>query len=303
MEFSFATSLFRSIVTLFLFFPFFSHEQKSLLNRAIHRQIPDMDVFFLNINVRRSHLLSDSLLEISRKQLDLKKKLKVTFVGEPGLDMGGLTKEWFLLLIKEIFDSDYGMFVYHKQSRCYWFSTTQAGNNLREYNLIGVLTGLAVYNSIILDLHFPTACYKKLLSPPVVPSDLDSSDVGTAQTTMDDFAEVMPDVAVGLKQLLAYEGSVEEDFCMTFQVMLLLSLIHTYSEREEQCLKITQPFTHESCSLPSLIQVSVEEFGEVKTHVLKPGGDNIPVTNESRKGLIPLELSFRRFSSLLLLFA
>jgi len=183
-----------------------------------------MDVFFLNINVRRSHLLSDSLLEISRKQLDLKKKLKVTFVGEPGLDMGGLTKEWFLLLIKEIFHSNYGMFVYHKQSRCYWFSTTNDGNNLREYNLIGVLTGLAVYNSIILDLHFPTACYKKLLSPPVVPPDLEASDVGAAKISMDDFAEVMPDVAVGLKQLLTYEGSVEEDFCMTFQVRFLFFL-------------------------------------------------------------------------------
>lgn len=131
------------------------------------------------------------IFKVSRKQLDLKKKLKVTFVGEPGLDMGGLTKEWFLLLIKKIFHSDYGMFVYHHSSRCYWFSTTQSGN-LREYNLIGVLTGLAVYNSIILDLHFPTACYKKLLSPPVVPSDIESNNVGTAEVTLDDFAEVMP---------------------------------------------------------------------------------------------------------------
>lgn len=47
-------------------------------------------------------------IQIARKQADLKKKLKVTFVGEPGLDMGGLTKEWFLLLIKQIFDPDYG---------------------------------------------------------------------------------------------------------------------------------------------------------------------------------------------------
>ena len=29
-------------------------------------------------------------------------------MGEPGLDMGGLTKEWFLLLIRHIFDEDYG---------------------------------------------------------------------------------------------------------------------------------------------------------------------------------------------------
>ena len=43
--------------------------------------------------------------------------LKVSFVGEPGLDMGGLTKEWFQLLIRKIFEPDYGMFVYHDKSR------------------------------------------------------------------------------------------------------------------------------------------------------------------------------------------
>lgn len=41
--------------------------------------------------------------QIASKQKDLKKKLRVSFVGEPGLDMGGLTKEWFLLLIRDIF--------------------------------------------------------------------------------------------------------------------------------------------------------------------------------------------------------
>ena len=46
--------------------------------------------------------------QIARKQHDLKKKLKVTFVGEAGLDMGGLTKEWFLLLIRQIFREEYG---------------------------------------------------------------------------------------------------------------------------------------------------------------------------------------------------
>ena len=80
--------------------------------------------------------MEDSLKEISEKQKDLKKKLKISFVGEPGLDMGGLTKEWFQLLIRKIFDPDYGMFVYFPHSRCYWFSVSKQGN-LREYNLIG----------------------------------------------------------------------------------------------------------------------------------------------------------------------
>ena len=52
--------------------------------------------------------------------------------------------------------------------------------------------GLAVYNSIILDLHFPSICYKKLLSPPVVPS-ADTSAVGIVkEPTIDDLSEIMP---------------------------------------------------------------------------------------------------------------
>ncbi|KAJ7336715.1 Putative E3 ubiquitin-protein ligase HTD2 [Desmophyllum pertusum] len=82
--------------------------RKSLVAKVQRREMPDMGMLFLNIKVRRSHLISDSLNEISRKQRDLKKKLKVTFAGEPGLDMGGLTKEWFLLLIRRIFRQEYG---------------------------------------------------------------------------------------------------------------------------------------------------------------------------------------------------
>ena len=46
-------------------------------------------------------------------------------MGEPGLDMGGLTKEWFQLLIRKIFEPDYGMFVYHSHSRYYDYYVVQ----------------------------------------------------------------------------------------------------------------------------------------------------------------------------------
>ena len=47
-------------------------------------------------------------IQLMQKQEDLKKKVKVKFAGEPGLDMGGLTKEWFLLLVTKIFQPEYG---------------------------------------------------------------------------------------------------------------------------------------------------------------------------------------------------
>ncbi|XP_025415206.1 probable E3 ubiquitin-protein ligase HECTD2 [Sipha flava] len=230
--------------------------RKSLVSKVARRQTPNIDIFFFNINVRRSHLVQDSLNEIAFKQKDLKKKLKVTFAGEPGLDMGGLTKEWFLLLIREIFHANYGMFVYYSHSRCYWFSTGQTDNkNLREYNLIGVLMGLAVYNSIILDLSFPGICYRKLLSPPVVPADNDINVGVVENPTLDDLNEIMPDVANGLKHLLEYEGNVEEDMGLTFQV-------------------------------------SLEEHVTPKTYKLKPNGENISVTNENRQEYVNLYLNW-----------
>lgn len=42
---------------------------------------------------------------------DFKKPLKVKFEGEVGIDEGGLVKEWFQLLVAQIFSPQYGMFV------------------------------------------------------------------------------------------------------------------------------------------------------------------------------------------------
>ncbi|XP_007894931.2 probable E3 ubiquitin-protein ligase HECTD2 [Callorhinchus milii] len=227
--------------------------RQSLVDKVSRRQRPDMNMLFLNIEVRRMHMVSDSLDELTRKRADLKKKLKVTFVGEAGLDMGGLTKEWFLLLIRQIFQADYGMFAYQWDSRCYWFSSFKC-ENYSEFRLVGALMGLAVYNSITLDIRFPPCCYKKLLSPPVVPCD-QNTPVGVALLTLDDLHQVMPDLAHGLMELMTYEGNVEEDFCSTFQVLQ-------------------------------------EEFGTIKSYILKPGGDRIPVTNQNRKEYVHLYVDF-----------
>ncbi|XP_048362006.1 probable E3 ubiquitin-protein ligase HECTD2 [Sphaerodactylus townsendi] len=227
--------------------------RQSLVDKVSRRQRPDMNMLFLNVKVRRMHLVSDSLDELTRKRADLKKKLKVTFVGEAGLDMGGLTKEWFLLLIRQIFHPDYGMFTYHKDSHCHWFSSLNC-DNYSEFRLVGALMGLAVYNSITLDIRFPPCCYKKLLSPPIVPCD-QNAPVGIGSVTIDDLCQVMPELAHGLKELLSYEGNVEEDFYSTFQVFQ-------------------------------------EEFGVIKCYNLKPGGDKIPVTNQNRKEYVQLYVDF-----------
>ena len=64
----------------------------------------------------------------------------MTFIGEPGLDLGGLTKEWFLILLRDLFRPEYGMFVFNKDAGTYWFSMENKDKKLKEYNLIGVVS-------------------------------------------------------------------------------------------------------------------------------------------------------------------
>jgi len=41
---------------------------------------------------------------------ELKGKLHVEFAGEEGIDAGGVTREWFLLLSRDIFNPNYALF-------------------------------------------------------------------------------------------------------------------------------------------------------------------------------------------------
>jgi hypothetical protein len=66
----------------------------------------------MRMNVRRAYLLGDSVdavMSLSRK--DLRKLWRFEFIGEMGIDAGGLAREWFELVCKEIFDPDMGLWM------------------------------------------------------------------------------------------------------------------------------------------------------------------------------------------------
>lgn len=59
----------------------------------------------LRISVRRAYVLEDSYNQLRmRPTQDLKGRLNVHFQGEEGIDAGGLTREWYQLLSRVIFD-------------------------------------------------------------------------------------------------------------------------------------------------------------------------------------------------------
>ena len=64
----------------------------------------------VRMNVRRQFLLGDSVdavMSLSRK--DLRKLWRFEFIGEMGIDAGGLAREWFQLVTEEIFNPNVGL--------------------------------------------------------------------------------------------------------------------------------------------------------------------------------------------------
>ncbi|KAJ2815677.1 putative E3 ubiquitin-protein ligase, partial [Coemansia furcata] len=116
----------------------------------------------LKLLIRRRCLVEDSLHQLATREQDLKKRLKIEFVGEEGVDAGGLAKEWFMLLVRELMNPMHGMFVRESDADACWFNPASLESS-NQYFLVGVVVGLALYNSTILDMHLPLPVFKKLL--------------------------------------------------------------------------------------------------------------------------------------------
>lgn len=175
---------------------------------------------YLVLKVRRDCLVEDSLRSVSEVvgtgQEEIKKGLRIEFLGEEGLDSGGLRKEWFLLLVREVFDPEHGLFVYDEDSHyCYFNSGTFETSD--QFFLVGAVLGLAIYNSTILDVALPPFAFRKLLaSAPNYTGPATSSSRPSSGHTLEDLAEFRPTLAKGLRQLLEFDGDVEETFCRDF---------------------------------------------------------------------------------------
>lgn len=209
---------------------------------------PDMCI----LRIRRNHLLEDALDEVARqKPKDLFKPLRVHFIGEDGIDAGGVKKEFFQLLVAEVLSPDYGMLSYQAESRTYWFCPVTLEED-SSFLLLGLILGLAIYNGVLLDFPLPLALYRKMLGHEVRLRDLE---------------DMQPSLGRGLQALLAYEppldergeplpgSAVEEVFCQSFAV-------------EVPC------------------------WGERRLVELKPGGADVPVTEDSRREFVDLYVDF-----------
>ena len=72
----------------------------------------------LAVHVRRSHVFDDSFRELNRRTPDeWKHRFYIVFEGEEGQDAGGLLREWYMIISKEIFNPGYALFMINPGDR------------------------------------------------------------------------------------------------------------------------------------------------------------------------------------------
>ncbi|OTF72070.1 E3 ubiquitin-protein ligase HERC4-like protein [Euroglyphus maynei] len=136
-------------------------QQNSAANLSIQKQIlmsipVDGTIHvnpYIDISVRRDNILEDTIHQLclfSRyREADLKKPLRVLFSGEEAIDAGrGMKKEFFLLVMKEMLDQKYGMFIEYNETNTIWFNHVMTDDDDVMYRLVGILCGLAIYNQV-----------------------------------------------------------------------------------------------------------------------------------------------------------
>lgn len=122
---------------------------------------------YLFITVGRNTVYKDTfdLLE-NIKIDDLKKQIKITFKNEEGVDSGGIRKEYFQLLSEELSEDD-DLFV--AKNNALWIKPT---TNIKKFEILGKIIGIALYNDVILNIPFPSLFFKKLLEKEIELNDL-----------------------------------------------------------------------------------------------------------------------------------
>lgn len=135
----------------------------------------------LRIKVRRDHLLQDSMHSIMiLNPSEMRRLWRVQFVGEEGIDAGGLKREWFQLISEELFNLDTGLWMTCGENQMNMQIHPSSGllneDHLIYFRFLGRIIGKALYDGELVTGHLVQTFYKHLLGWPVTFSDLEHLD-------------------------------------------------------------------------------------------------------------------------------
>ncbi|KAE9587087.1 putative aminoacyltransferase, E1 ubiquitin-activating enzyme [Lupinus albus] len=175
-----------------------SHFRSKIKHQHDHHHSP------LKISVRRLYVLEDSYNHLRmRPAHDLKGRLNVHFQGEEGIDAGGLTREWYQLLSRVIFDKGALLFTTVDNELTFQPNPNSVyqTEHLSYFKFVGRVVGKALFDGQLLDVHFTRSFYKHILGIKVTYHDVEAID---------------PDYFKNLKWML--ENDITDVLDLTFSI-------------------------------------------------------------------------------------
>ncbi|XP_042202600.1 LOW QUALITY PROTEIN: E3 ubiquitin-protein ligase HUWE1-like, partial [Callorhinchus milii] len=134
----------------------------------------------LAVHVRRDHVFEDSYRELHRKSPEeMKNRLYIVFEGEEGQDAGGLLREWYMIISREMFNPMYALFRTSPGDRVTYTINPCSHcnpNHLSYFKFVGRIVAKAVYDNRLLDCYFTRSFYKHILGKSVRYTDMESED-------------------------------------------------------------------------------------------------------------------------------
>lgn len=156
-----------------------SYFSRKVHTRSSNERVPHPS---LQLSVRRDQVFLDSFKSLYYKSGNEIKygKLNIRFHGEEGIDAGGVSREWFAAMARQMFNPDYALFNPVASDRTTFHPNSLSSVNAEHllfFKFIGRVIGKALYEGRVLDCHFSRAVYRRILGKSVSLKDMESLDL------------------------------------------------------------------------------------------------------------------------------
>ncbi|XP_076447673.1 E3 ubiquitin-protein ligase HUWE1-like isoform X2 [Babylonia areolata] len=167
----------------------------------------------LPVHVRREHVFEDSFRELFRRTPEeWKQRFYIVFEGEEGQDAGGLLREWYLIISREIFNENYVLFKrYPRDGVTYTINPSSHfnSNHLSYFKFVGRIIAKAIYDNKLLECYFTRSFYKHVLGLHVKYTDMECEDIQFYQSLVFLLENDITDMGADLGDL-NFSAEVEE---------------------------------------------------------------------------------------------
>lgn len=169
---------FKTLVTEFPALLDFENK-RTYFRSEIRKMKPERNMESIRLQVRRAEVFEDSFHQLKvRTPGEMHGKLRVSFIDEDGVDAGGLTREWYGLLAREMFNPNYALFIPSANGVSFQPNCMSSINaeHLEYFKFIGRIIGKALCDGFALDVYFTRSFYKHILGQEVDYHDMEDLD-------------------------------------------------------------------------------------------------------------------------------